>query len=239
VKGSASLQKVLDAISRMKEKVGGEAPILGVVMSPFSLPVMQMGFDKYLDVMIEQPACFEQLMKVNEEFCVEWANSQLSAGATAIVYFDPVSSPTIISRDMYLKTGYPIACRMIKRIEGAVATHLASGRCLPIMDELVQSGTVLVGVSALEDLAELKRVCKKRMAMVGNLNAIEMRRWSDEETVEIVKDCIAKAGVGGGFILSDNHGEIPFQVPDEVLSAISAAVHEWGRYPLDWVSRYA
>ncbi len=29
---------------------GEEVPIIGVVMSPFSLPVMQMGFEKYLEL---------------------------------------------------------------------------------------------------------------------------------------------------------------------------------------------
>ena len=37
---------------------------------------------------------------------------------------------------------------------------------------------------------------------------------------------------GGGFILADNHGEIPWQVPDGVLTAIAQAVARWGRYPL-------
>ena len=49
------------------------------------------------------------------------------------------------------------------------------------------------------------------------------------------KNAIKKVGPGGGFILSDNQGEIPWQVPDEVLMAISDAVRRWGRYPLDWV----
>jgi uroporphyrinogen decarboxylase len=50
-----------------------------------------------------------------------------------------------------------------------------------------------------------------------------------------VKSAIAKAGRGGGFILSDNHSEIPWQVPDGVLLAIGDAVERWGRYPLDWI----
>ena len=50
-----------------------------------------------------------------------------------------------------------------------------------------------------------------------------------------VKEAIAQAGPGGGFVLSDNHGEIPWQVPEDVLLGISAAVEEWGRYPLNWV----
>ena len=52
---------------------------------------MQLGFDNYLDVMLERPELFKRLMEVNEEFEVAWANAQLQAGATAIVYFDPVA----------------------------------------------------------------------------------------------------------------------------------------------------
>jgi uroporphyrinogen decarboxylase len=86
-----------------------------------------------------------------------------------------------------------------------------------------------------DDLARVKAVCRGRLTVMGNLNAIEMRRWTAAQAEEKVKEAIAKAGVGGGYVLSDNHGEIPWQVPDDVLMAISEAVHKWGRYPLEWV----
>jgi len=92
-----------------------------------------------------------------------------------------------------------------------------------------------MGVSALEDLAELKAAAQGKLTLLGNLNGIEMRRWTAEQAEAEVKRAIAKAGRGGGFILSDNHGEIPWQVPDEVLLAIGDAVERWGRYPLDWI----
>jgi uroporphyrinogen decarboxylase len=49
---------------------------------------------------------------------------------------------------------------------------------------------------------------------------------------------VAEGGPGAGFILSDNHGEIPWQVPDETLLAISDAVHKWGKYPLQWLEEH-
>ncbi len=226
------LGKVLLSAKMLKEKVGDEAPIVGVVMSPFSLPVMQMGFDKYFELMYEYPVLFEHLMRINEEFCVQWANAQLQAGATAICYFDPVSSTTITTKDMYLKTGFEIAKRTIARIQGPTATHMASGRCLPIVKDIAKTGTVIVGVSSLEDIAELKNVSQNKITVMGNLNGIEMRRWSIDETENNVKEIISKAGSGGGLILSDNHGEIPWQVTDETLMAISDAVHKWGKYPI-------
>ncbi|MBI4296225.1 MAG: uroporphyrinogen decarboxylase family protein [Chloroflexi bacterium] len=237
VKETACLTKVLKATQLLKEAVT-DAPIIGVVMSPFSVPVMQMGFDRYIELIYEQPDLFAHLMKVNEEFCVDWANAQLEAGATAICYFDPVASPTIVPREVYLKTGFQVAKRTLSRIKGPTATHLASGICLPVVDDVANTGTLLIGVSARESLSEIKRACRGKLTIVGNLNGIEMRRWTAQQAEAEVKKAIARAGAGGGFILSDNHGEIPWQVPDDVLMAISEAVQKWGRYPLDWVEDF-
>ena len=236
VKDSPGLTRVLETIRELKVRVGDTVPIVAVAISPFSLPVMQMGFDRYIELIYEQPTRFDRLMQANEAFTLEWANAQLTAGATAICYFDPLSSPTNIPRDVYLKTGYRIAQRMVAGIKGPMATHLASGRCLPILADIATTGTAIVGVSTLEDLGELKAAAAGRVSLLGNLNGVEMRRWTPAQAERQVKRAIAKAGRGGGLLLGDNHGEIPRQVPDEVLLAIGDAVARWGRYPLDWVS---
>ena len=130
------------------------------------------------------------------------------------------------------RTGFPIAKRTIARIKGPTATHLASGLALSVIEDLIDTGTAAVGVSAHEDIASLKRKCAGRLTVLGNLNGIEMRRWSEVETTDIVLRTLLSAGPGGGFILSDNHGEIPWQVPERVLTDIAGTVIEKGRYPL-------
>lgn len=232
---AVGLCRALETIRGLKEQVGDTVPIMGSVISPFSLPVMQMGFGPYLELIYEQPQRFERLMAVNQAFCVEWANAQLAAGATAIGYADPVSSTTIIPRQLYLQTGHRIAIETLRQIHGATAIHLASGRGLEIADDLIATGAAAVGVSALEDLTAWKTAVHGRVTVLGNLNGVAMRRWTAEQAQSEVKQAIAKAGRGGGFVLADNHGEIPWQVPDEVLLAIRDAVDRWGNYPLDWV----
>ncbi|MES9960265.1 MAG: uroporphyrinogen decarboxylase family protein, partial [Sedimenticola sp.] len=103
------LQRVMKTQQLIKAEAGDEALIIGVVMSPFSLPVMQMGFEGYLNLMHNDRERFWRLMELNRQFTVEWANSQLAAGAHAICYFDPVSSTTVIPRDLYLETGFKVA----------------------------------------------------------------------------------------------------------------------------------
>lgn len=226
------LHKVLKSIEILKEESKGNIPIIGVAMSPFSLPVMQLGFEKYLELMYYHEDLFNHLMKINEAFCIDWSNAQLAAGATAITYFDPISSPTIIPKGLYSKTGFQVAKRTIAKIKGPTATHFASGDCLTLADLLPETGTAVVGVSTHESISEIKQAYKNKLSVLGNLNGIEMRRWTKEETTNIVKEVIKKAAPGGGFILSDNHGEIPFQVKDETLLAVSAAVKEFGTYPI-------
>lgn len=226
------LQPVLEAQQRLKESVGDQLPIIGVVMSPFSLPVMQLGFDQYLNLIYENPDRFQHLMRINTQFCVSWANAQLAAGANVICYFDPVSSTSIIPPELYQKTGYQVARETLARIKGPTATHLASGRCLGIADLLSATGTAAVGVSVDESLQELKAAFGGKLTLVGNLNGIAMRGWDRQTARQEVQKAIQAAAPGGGYILSDNHGEIPFQVPDEVLLAISEAVEQFGRYPV-------
>ncbi len=224
------LRQMLDVISGLKERSGDTVPIIGVVISPFSLPVMQMGFPGYIELLYEEPELFTRLMTVNQEFCVAWANAQFRAGATTVCYFDPLASPDLIPAELYRRTGLVAARHCLSHFNGPPCIHLGSSRCLPVIEELAALGAAAVGVSALEDLAAVKAACKGRITVAGNLNGIAMRRWSAAQAEAEVKKAIAAAAAGGGFILADNHGEIPWQIKEETLLAISEAVHEWGHY---------
>jgi len=59
-----------------------------------------------------------------------------------------------------------------------------------------------------------------------------MVNWDKEEVEKNIKDLIYTTGKGGGLLISDNHGEIPWQVPEDVLLEISEAVQKYGQYPL-------
>ncbi len=227
--------RVLEAIRRMKASVGTGMPIVGVVMSPFSLPVMQMGFEAYLRLLYRQPELFDRLMEVNAAFCIQWANAQLDAGATAICWFDPLASPTIIERATWLRTGYRVARKTMPLIRGPVAMHLASGRVLPVLEDIVSLRPAMVGFSAEDSPAAMKALAAQRVSLLGNLNALDMVRWTPDQVEERIKALIGSAARNGGFVLSDQHGEIPWQVPEQTLLAISDTIDKWGRYPLDWL----
>ncbi|TXT58745.1 MAG: Methylcobamide:CoM methyltransferase [Promethearchaeota archaeon] len=224
--------KILETTKLLKEEFKDEVAILGVATSPFSLPVMQLGFKNYIDLIYDDQELFETLIDKNEKFCIEFSNAQLEAGADAIAYIDPMSSPSIIPKDLLLKTGLKIAKRTIEKIQGNVAFHHASAQNMEIIDVLKELGIVGFAASSFEDLSKLKRMCKNELTIMGNLNGIEMCRWNPEQAKNKVLNAIRSAGAGGGFILTDNHGEIPYQVPEKIIETISKTVKKFGKYPL-------
>ena len=233
-----ALCRTLEFQAQLRRAADGCVPVIGVVISPISLPVMQLGFPAYLRLLMEEPKTLMPLFEVNEEFCVSWANAQLAAGADALVYYDPVGSCTVIEPAHYRRLNAPVAKRVLARIKGPTVTHFASGRSLAILPDVAETGTGGVVVSGDDDLAAIKVAVGNQLPILGNLNGLAMRHWDAEETERQVKNAIAAAGVGGGFILTDHHGEIPFDVPERVLIWIAESVGRWGRYPLTWVDAW-
>ena len=226
------LRDVLATLRGLAHAAKGEVLVMGAVIAPASLPVMLMGFEGYLVLLHEDPEAATRLLEVTRTFCLRWARAQLEAGADALGYFDPLSSTTISSARLFEERIHPLNLRTIAEIDGPVALHLASGRTGERLEALVASGAVALGVSTLEDLAAIKRVCAGRVALVGNLNGVAMARWSPEEAAKEATAAIRAAAPGGGFLLSDNHGEIPYPVDWEVLEAIMEAARTAGAYPI-------
>lgn len=233
VADSPPLTRVLDTLTILRDRLAGEALIVGVVMSPYSMPVMQLGFAEYLQLLYEQPDLAAQLHAVNEAFAVEWANAQLAAGANAIGYFDPLASPTVLPTAMFTATGLPMMTRSMAAINGPCAALLASGITTPVIDDLIASSAVILGASSDEDLGAVKRLAAGRATVMGNLNGIAMRRWSPQEAAAAVNAALAAGAPGGRFIVSDTHGEIPMQVPADVLHAIVQTVADYRPQPPD------
>lgn len=235
VPGNPVLEKTLATQRLLKARVGDRVPVIGVVISPFSLPVMQLGFEAYLDLMLEDPDLLACLLEKNAAFCAEWGNAQLAAGATVICYFDPVSSTSMIPPELFRVTGLPWAARMRQALKGPVVVHYASGDSLELIPSAAEIGMAAVGVGTREDLGELKKMADGRITIFGGLNGLAMRNWSAAEAERQVRSALRTAAAGGGFILADSHGEIPWLVSFEQLEQVARSVHRWGHYPLDGV----
>jgi uroporphyrinogen decarboxylase len=231
----ACFQTGLEAIRRMRAEVGGDIPIIGFAVGPASMPVHQMGFPAYLSLMYDAPERWAHLLAINEELVNDWIDAQIEAGVDMIGYFDPLASPEMIPAGMWRSVVMAQTQRIIARSSVPCALGYASARSQSAVDALA-TGAAAVCITEREDLAAVKRAYFGRMGVTGNLNGIKMAHWCDADVEAAVKAAIAQAGPGGGFILSDHQGDIPWLVKEDTLAAIGDAVRKWGRYPLAWLA---
>jgi uroporphyrinogen decarboxylase len=232
---SPLLRRSLEVAAALRRAVGDEVPVIGGAVAPFSLPAIQVGLGRWLEMLEEAPDLALRLVRVNEVYCADLANALLAAGATAVGLAEPLGSPMMFPTGRYRELGLPALRRTIAAIRGPVAVSTASARCGAVAEDLAGAGAVAVGAAASDDLADLKRRLRGRAAVMGNLDGLRMRRWTAADAERAVREALAAAAPGGGFVLSEHHGEVPFQVPLGVLDEVAGAVRRWGAYPLDWV----
>lgn len=229
IQDSVELRRILESTQSLKKHYGNEVPVLGVAIAPFSLPIMQMGFEKYLNLIYSRPDLLEKLLKVNAQFCIAWSNAQIEAGAAGVSLFDPMASPTMLEKVTYMTYGHETLQKVVSQIKGLVGLNFASGLALPVVEETIQTGASLMSFSCKDDLQTMKAAGKERIGLIGNLNAIDLINWDEKRIRQEVKALISIMGQDGGFILSDQHGEIPWNVSDDQLKMIAEAVNDFSQ----------
>ena len=95
------------------------------------------------------------------------------------------------------------------------------------VDLIEVTGTGLIILDCHDDITQCKDLLHGKVAVMGNLNNIEMIRWDIEHTKEVCMELLNRAGGGGGMILSSQGPEIPWDTPLEVIGAIVESAKNW------------
>ena len=228
---SPQLVETLRAIELLAREVKGRVPIIGAAIAPFSLPSMLMGTEKWMNLLLfEEEAVRERVMgrilDIGVEFATTWANAQLQAGADVIVLADGMASAAVINRQQFITYALPILKKTVPLINGPVV-HEGVGHLHPMLDLLLDIGLMGVILSHRDDIAQCRQIAGDKLTLIGNLNNIEMLRWTPDEMRQKARAVLTAAAPGNRFILSAQGPEIPLGVSDELLHALVQVVREW------------
>ena len=232
------LGKLPELVARFK----GKRAVIFRHRAAFMWSVFLRGFENLLVDFLLDPEFAHELMEKVLTMSLRVARNAIRAGADAIVIADdyagnhgPFFSPGI-AREFVI----PRLKRMVDAIheEGGKAIKHSDGNLWPILDQIVAAG--VDGLNPIEPLAgmqigEVKRKYGSRLCLIGNIDCGHLLPHGSEAEVQAaVKDCIATAAPGGGFIMSSSNS-IHSSVNPANYRAMIEAAREFGRYPIEGI----
>jgi len=192
---------------------------------------MLLGFETWIECIVDQPEVAREVVEYLVDFSLELSNRFIEDGISALAFFNPVSSSHIMKLSEYQKISMAADKKYYKNVKGAAVFALAGSETPALIPTLIDEvGIPGIVVSNSDNLGDIQDKYGKRIILIGNLDNIAMTHWSEEKAEVEVKRCIDQAAAGGGFILSDHHGDIPSSVPESILLKISESRDKWGVY---------
>jgi len=236
----ADAQWRLDDLKAAIERFKGRRAVVFLTHDAFEFSANLRGMENLLADYLEAPDFVRELGGLVIEYKLGVLRRALEMGADAVVAGDdyawrggPMMSPSHF-REFIL----PSLRQLVEVTHGAGRPFIkhTDGRIWPLMEDLLAAG--IDALHPLEpmarmDIGEVKERCGERIALCGNIDCTALLPGgSTTEVEEAVKETIAKAGPGGGFVLSSSNSIHPGVRPENFRAMVGAA-RRWGRYPLE------
>jgi uroporphyrinogen decarboxylase len=198
-----------------------------------------LGDEQYFEAMINNPSIVDRVNEIVLNYNLRYIKSCIEMGADFLLITGdyamtqgPFVSPKHTARFLT-----PSLKKMVELAHGLnvpVIKH-TDGNIWKIFDLIIETG--IDGIHPIDpmagmDLGEAKAKYGKKICLMGNVNCGSTLSWGTiEEVRQEVKDCIRKAGYGGGYICASSNS-IHSGVKPENYVAMVKAIREYGRYPL-------
>lgn len=229
------VQPLLDALKYNK----GRLAILAGVLGPFTAATMLMGLEEMSLGFYTDPELVTDLIQEGEKFSTKAGLHLLAAGADAIIISDDLgyANSLFASPEIMREYALPPIRRMVEtfRSVGAKVILHCDGNLNKILDDVARLG--ISGLHPIErkadmNLKQIKQKYGKLICPIGNVNSSSTLPYGTKEEIEAeVKECLADAAQGGGYIIASDHS-LSQGIPVENVFHMHEAVMKYRKYPI-------
>ena len=238
----ASLQYVFDAVSQIRKTLDGRVPLIGFSGSPFTLACYMIeggGSDDFLrtkTMLFQRPDLLHTILQKNTESVIAYLNTQIDAGAQAVMLFDTWGGMLSHTAYQHFSLGY------VRQIMAALKRH-ADGRVVPRifftkggglwLESMADCGADALGLDWTIHLGDAKRRVGAKVALQGNLDPSTLfapPATIEQEAARVLGEFAADGSVDG-HVFNLGHGISQFTNPAHVEALVNAVHRASARAP--------
>lgn len=225
-------------LQQLMETIGPDKAHFLALNDPFKISWMLRG--DMSNLMMDfawRPQFVHDMARVATDFCLAEIDMGLKLGVDGIVVEGDLAGETTTLMSPrhfreYIKPYEQELTNYAHRHGLKIIKH-SDGNVWPVLDDLIEAG--FDGFNPVQpqcmDIGKVKAHAAGRLCLVGNIDCRHLLPLGTVEEVEqTVKDTIATAAPGGGYIISSSNSIHVGCKPENYIAMIQAA-HKYGSYP--------
>ncbi|MCA2001151.1 MAG: hypothetical protein LDL51_04730 [Chloroflexi bacterium] len=175
------IKLVCEAVKLLKEDVGNEAVISGVIPGPYTLLLLAVEAGRMFIEMKKEPAAVTEALDLLASLLAQVGVDYRDAGADFITIHDMGGSPAFIGPAKYEQFALPAEKLLIEKLPKPRVLSVC-GNVTPALSLLAQAGADAVSIDQTVDLAAA-RLALKNTLLFGNLDPVQTLYRGDEAGV--------------------------------------------------------
>lgn len=236
IKANQALDYVMEAIERAVDILQGEVPLIGFAGSPWTVACYMVegrsskNFQAIKTLLYRHPEILTALLERLTLITIDYLNSQIQAGAQAIMLFDTWGGilPKLAYQEFSLKYLTNIASNLQREKDGqTIPLTFFTKNGGQWLEMIANSGCDAIGLDWTIDIGDARSRMGERVALQGNLDPFIL--FSTPEKIKSeVQYILQRHGAKGGHVFNLGHG-IDKETPIENVKVMIEAVHEFGK----------
>lgn len=237
------LRYVFDAVTSIRKALNGRVPLIGFSGSPWTLACYMVegaGSSDYRlvkSMLYGRPDLMHQILSVNADAVATYLNTQIEAGAQAVMIFDSWGGVLADGAFQAFSLAYTqrVVSQLIRERDGQrIPTIVFTKGGGPWLQAIADIGADVVGLDWTVNLAAARASVGHQVALQGNLDPNVLFAPPEVVQAEAIKvlDSFGPPqrtdGGWDGHIFNLGHG-ISQYTPPEHVSALVEAVHRHSR----------
>lgn len=210
---------VLDAITKARQQLPCNAPIVAGIVGPLSVGAQAFGLETYLKWTLRDPEGISHSLETITPFLASYAKEQIKRGADIVSIEDMVSSPDILDPKFFRERVSPHLKKLIDSIEAPVVLHIC-GNATAIVADMVELGPAAISLDAKTDLVKATEAAKGKVKLAGNLSPVTTLLGGTPQDVTRAVNKAVKLGID---IVSPGCSLSPLTSTDNVKAMVQAA----------------
>ncbi len=219
------------------DRVGGAKAHFVTIQDPFKIAWNLRGsMENLMMDYILNPELVHRLARIATDYDKAAIDMAVEAGADVIFFPGDVAGEKtlLMSPGHYREFIKPYHREIVDHTHrnGLKIVKHSDGNMWPVLDDIVEVG--FDGFHPVQpqcmDIAEVKRHLAGKACVIGNIDCRELLPFGSEEEVDrVVKETMAKAAHGGGYIISSSNTIHPACRAENYIAMVRAA-HRYGSY---------